>query len=86
METKSFLVRPANLVEGAEYLVGERNGEVSERSLVPVRFVAYCASPAFVIVRNGKGKMRCAREEIFLYTQDSEPNLPIPDQLGNACS
>ena len=66
METKYKLVRPATLVEGNEYLLNKRQDAAAERSVVPVRFVAYCSSPAFVIVSNGHGKMRCAREDVFL--------------------
>jgi hypothetical protein len=66
MDAKFEPVRPATLIEGQKYLLNERSGAGKGMDLVAVRFVAYCSSPAFVIVSNGHGKMRCAREDVFL--------------------
>ena len=67
MEPKFKPVRPDTLVEGNEYLVNERGETTTEGTLVSVKFIAYCASPAFVIVSNCKGKMRCARDDVFQF-------------------
>lgn len=67
METKFKLARPVTLVEGDEYLVNERGETTTEGTLVSVKFIAYCASPAFVIISNGKGEMRCARDNVFQF-------------------
>lgn len=65
MEYKYKLMRPVTLVDGDEYLLDERRGASAEPALVQVRFIAYCSSPAFVIVSNGNGKVRCPREVLF---------------------
>jgi len=66
MNNKNRLVRPGTLVEGLEYLLNERPEALAEPALVQVRFIAYCSSPAFVIVSNGDGKLRCPRDHMFL--------------------
>jgi hypothetical protein len=66
MNNENRLVRPATLVEGFEYLLNERPEASAESALVQVRFIAYCSSPAFVIVSNGNGKLRCSRDHMFL--------------------
>jgi hypothetical protein len=65
MNNKNKPVRPATLVEGDEYLLEKHHGAAIEPAWVHVRFIAYCSSPAFVIVSNGEGRVRCPREELF---------------------
>ena len=65
MNDKNKPVRPVTLVEGDEYLLDEYHGTAIEPAWVHVRFIAYCSSPAFVIVSNGEGRVRCPREELF---------------------
>jgi len=66
MENDFRLIRPGTFVDGEEYLLKEQLAD--ETVLVPVTFVAYDPSPAFVIVRNGSGRQRCLRDDLFAYS------------------
>ncbi len=65
MQTVFHLTRPMTLVPGSLYrrLAGEGAG--SRPCFIPVRFVAYTACPALVVVADGDGRERCPRDELF---------------------
>ena len=63
---KHKLTRPLTLVAGVEYLLSERLDGEPDLAPVPVVFSAYCSNPAFVIVHNGEGRLRCPREDVFV--------------------
>ncbi len=65
METVFHLTRPTTLAPGGLYrrLAGEGSG--GRPCFIPVRFVAYTACPALVVVADGEGRERCARDELF---------------------
>lgn len=60
------LKRPSTLEVGHEYLLMAGRDSSSKPILVPVQFSSYDPCPAFVIVNNGIGRLRCARDDIFL--------------------
>jgi hypothetical protein len=66
MNNENKPVRPVTLVDGDEYLFGERHGTAVEPAWGRVKFIAYCSSPAFVIVNNGQGKARCPRDDMYV--------------------
>jgi hypothetical protein len=62
------LMRPATFKDGEEYLWVDRSGPLSKPGFAPVRFIGYCACPAFVIVRDGEEQnRRCLRDELFVF-------------------
>ena len=76
MENDFRLIRPGTFVDGEEYLLKEQLAD--ETVLVPVTFVAYDPSPAFVIVRNGTGRQRCLRDDLFACPDISAGSLIKP--------
>jgi hypothetical protein len=87
MDSKYMLFRPATLVEGKQYLLRETRGNGTMVVLIPVKFVDYTSSPAFVIVSNGSGmRIRCLREALFsneTLTQDERQLLIIPSSSSD---
>ena len=65
MENDFRPIRPSTFLDGEEYLLKELLE--NEPVLVPVTFIAYDSCPAFVIVRNSGGRLRCLREDLFVY-------------------
>ena len=72
MENDFRLIRISTFVDGEEYLLKERLED--KPALVPVTFVAYDPSPAFVIVRNGSGRQRGLRDDLFVYPDPTAGN------------
>jgi hypothetical protein len=73
MEAISSVVRPGTLIEGAEYLLLETQGNRHMPTVALVRFVDYTACPAFVVVMDGSNKrVRCLREELFSQQSHTE--------------
>jgi hypothetical protein len=67
MEPRSNLSQPYTLEYGGSYVRAVQGIESPGPAFAPVRFVAYDACPAFVIVRGEDGvKRRCPRAEIFI--------------------
>ncbi len=66
MNAGSQLKRPSTLEVGREYLLLAGRDATSKPILVPVQFSGYDPCPAFVIVNNGIGRVRCARDDLFL--------------------
>jgi hypothetical protein len=58
------LTHPSTLEPGKIYLRWI-SGILGDR-LLPVEFVDYSASPAIIIIRNGFGRERCPREELYI--------------------
>jgi hypothetical protein len=70
MDQYTYLVRPVNLIEGADYLLLEPGHKGEGKVFKPVRLTAYDACPAFVIVLTEYGKkQRCPRESLFIANQ-----------------
>jgi len=67
METDFKRIRPGTFFDGEDYLLEERAGRMSQRILVPVTFIAYDASPAFVIVRQEDRRLRRPRDDLFAF-------------------
>lgn len=66
MDQDTDLFRPTTFEAGREYLWIERQGNGREKVMIPVRFAAYDACPAFVIVHTALGrKWRCPRDALF---------------------
>lgn len=65
MEKKFPLPRPATLIHGDQYLRLERDAAGGEPRFVPITFLAYTACPAFVIITQGNGRLRCSRADLF---------------------
>jgi hypothetical protein len=65
MEKKLPLPRPTTLTTGSQYrrLVSDEAG--SEPRFTLVKFLTYTACPAFVIVTQGNGRLRCSRADLF---------------------
>ena len=72
MENDFRLIHPSTFVDGEEYLL--KDGLEDKPDLVPVAFVAYDPCPVFVIVRNGSGRQRCLRDDLFAYPDASAGN------------
>lgn len=66
MDHNHKLTHPLTLVAGVEYLLNERLDGDPNLALVPIIFSAYCSNPAFVIVKNGEGRLRCPRDDVFV--------------------
>jgi hypothetical protein len=65
MDTHIKLIRPHTLVIGETYYLCDRNETSQEPDLVAVKFVAYDACPAFVIVNTGDRRIRCSRDDVL---------------------
>jgi hypothetical protein len=66
MENDFRLIRPSTFDDGEEYLLKKQSE--GEPGLVLVTFIAYDACPAFVIIRNCSGRLRCLRDDLFVYS------------------
>jgi hypothetical protein len=58
-------IQPETLEEGREYYWLDDSTN-SHHHMLPVRFVSYDPSPAFVIVSDETGRKRCLRAELFV--------------------
>jgi hypothetical protein len=65
MDTQFKLMRPDTFVTGETYYLSNKNETSQVSDLVSIKFIAYDACPAFVIVSNGNGKIRCPRDDVF---------------------
>lgn len=65
MESVFHLTRPVTLVPGDLYKRLAREEGGGRPCCIPVRFVAYSACPAWVVVADGEGRERCPRDELF---------------------
>lgn len=66
-ETGLLILPPLTLQEGEEYLLRPQQRNPGQPPLIPVLFVSYCSSPAFVIVRAPDGQtMRCPRRDLYI--------------------
>jgi hypothetical protein len=65
------LPRPITLICGNTYRRLEGNAGSAHFTLV--RFLAYTASPAFVVVSQGVKRLRCPRADLFETSETSEP-------------
>ena len=65
MEAVFRLTRPMTLIPGGQYRRLARDGAGGQSCFIPVRFVAYTACPALVVVTDGDGRLRCPRDELF---------------------
>ena len=72
MENDFRLIRPSTFVDGKGHLLIEQLED--KPALAPVTFVAYDPSPAFVIVRNGSGRQRGLRDDLFVYPDPTAGN------------
>jgi hypothetical protein len=59
------LLRPASLVPGGRYRRLQRDGASGQAVLVAVEFLAHTACPAFVVVVQGRRRLRCPRDDLF---------------------
>lgn len=66
MELPIQYERPTTLEVGHEYLLLSGRDSRQNPVFVQVQFASYDPCPAFVIVRNGLGRLRCARDDIFM--------------------
>jgi hypothetical protein len=57
--------RPATLIYGRPYHRLERDPASGAACSTIVHFVAYTASPAFVVVSQGDKRLRCPRADLF---------------------
>ena len=73
MSTQRPYIRPQTLVEGQSYSRMERGRDGDETTYTEVMFAAYTSCPAVVIISNGSDhKMRCLRDDLFLYATGSD--------------
>lgn len=66
METLGKLARPLTFEQAGEYLWQAKAGVSGKTTGSLVRFIAYDPCPAFVIMQNGTGRVRCPRDEVFM--------------------
>lgn len=72
MRSHLDLSHPDTLIEGEHYFCAERDGADNRQAIGDVRFVAYTACPAIVVVSNGSGKsVRILREYLFTRSDNS---------------
>jgi hypothetical protein len=74
------LPRPRTLICGHPYRRLERDPASGAVRTTLVRFLAYTASPAFVVVSQGDKRLRCPRADLFeLAYRDTlvEPSSPV---------
>lgn len=68
--------RPITLNYGCSYRRLEQDLASGSERFTLVRFLAYTASPAFVVVSQGDKRLRCPRADLFgLPDQDSQITL-----------
>jgi len=72
MENDFRVIRPCTFVDDKGYFLSEQLED--KPALAPVTFVAYDPSPAFVIVRNGSGRQRGLRDDLFVYPDPTAGN------------
>lgn len=76
------LIRPKTLIRDGTYLWLQRERSGGALSSQPIIFISYYPCPAFVIVRDDRGrKRRCLRDEIFNPESDGKSHTnesPIP--------
>ncbi len=65
MEVPPQLIRPSTLEVGKEYLLMSGRDAAKNPVLIPVKFAGYDPCPAFIIVQNELGRVRCARDDLF---------------------
>jgi hypothetical protein len=65
MHNSNPLPRPVTLISGSQYRLRRRDGTTGEPRLISVTFLAYTASPAFVVVSAQDERMRCSRPDLF---------------------
>jgi hypothetical protein len=67
MDNTIRLIHPSTFEEGRDYHFRERQTDTCASSMAPVMFIRYDPCPAFIIVRDDKGKKRrCLREDLFV--------------------
>lgn len=64
---------PITLVCGRPYRRLEYDSGVGATHFTLVRFLAYTASPAFVVVSQADKRLRCSRADLFETSETSEP-------------
>jgi hypothetical protein len=68
IETAFKRIRPGTFIDGEEYLLIEGSGSINQLPvLVPVKFIAYDPSPAFVIVRQDNRRLRRLRDDLYSF-------------------
>lgn len=68
---KFQFIRPYTFERGKYYIFRERQLGSGRKAPSVVKFIAYDACPAWVIIQDSRGlKMRCLREDIFEINND----------------
>lgn len=69
------IFQPHTFVEGQVYLFIERHSNATPKI---VQFHMYDSCPAFIIIRaSDGGKIRCLRDDLFLFKANNQPSLAI---------
>jgi hypothetical protein len=78
MDTQFKLMRPDTFVTGETYYLSNKNETSQVSDLVSIKFIAYNACPAFVIIDTGSKRIRCSRDDVFI------PITPLADRRRSA--